>query len=592
MKKKEKSIGKQSFVKGAMILTISMALGKVLGALFKIPLGRLIGGVGMGYYGTAYELYSPLYALATAGFPIAISKLVSENMVKGRFRDVRKTHRISIPLFLPTGTTAFLIMILAIPFYTTNIIKTPESKYTMYALAPTIIFACLMSIYRGYYEGLRDMMPTAISEFIESLIKFVLGLSLAYGIVMYGINQFHSTGIVFGKECDTEEKALLAIAPFAAAGAILAIPIGAVLGFIYLVIRFRMKGDGITKKQLKEAPKSISYKRTLKKIASIALPVGLGAVIMNLATFIDVTLIQDRIANIMKSPHNAQILISEYGNLIDENIRNGSEGDRTHTYLYGCFSFASTIMMLIPAVTQAFGISALPSVTAAWASGSKRILKKNIEVVLKLTTLITIPAGLGMVALSYPIMNLIYGGGKTGSEVIISASVLVLLGVGGIFASTSTPICSMLQAVGRVDLPVKLLSIGVIMKIFLNYVLVGIPQINIQGAGAGTIFCYGFVTVASLYYLSKETKIKFNLVSVLIKPLLAGTFCAVSAYVSYGLLVHIVKDKVATLIAIIIAVFVYVIALFLLRALTADDVKMMPKGEKFVKTLEKLRLIR
>ena len=234
----------------------------------------------------------------------------------------------------------------------------------------------------------------------------------------------------------------------------------------------------------------------------------------------------------------------------------------------------------------------MPSVTAAWASGSKRILKKNIEVVLKLTTLITIPAGLGMVALSYPIMNLIYGGGKTGSEVIISASVLVLLGVGGIFASTSTPICSMLQAVGRVDLPVKLLSIGVIMKIFLNYVLVGIPQINIQGAGAGTIFCYGFVTVASLYYLSKETKIKFNLVSVLIKPLLAGTFCAVSAYVSYGLLVHIVKDKVATLIAIIIAVFVYVIALFLLRALTADDVKMMPKGEKFVKTLEKLRLIR
>ncbi len=566
-----------------------MALGKVLGALFKIPLGRLVGGVGMGYYGTAYELYAPLYALATAGLPIAISKIVSENMVKGRFRDVRKTHKVSIPLFLVMGSIGFLLMISIIPFYTTNIVKAPQCKYTMYALAPTIIFACLMSIYRGYYEGLRDMMPTAISELIESLIKFVLGLSFAYGIVKYGLNEFYSNGTVFGKICENEDAAMETVIPFASAGAILAIPIGALLGFIYLLIRFRIRGDGITKSQLQESPKSISNRSTIKKLYSIALPVGLGAIIMNLATFIDVTLIQMRIYDIMKDPEKSKILLSEYGDLISQNIINA---DRTHTYLYGCFGIATTIMMLIPAVTQAFGISALPSVTAAWASGSKKTLKKNIEIVLKMTTLITIPAGLGMVALSYPIMNLAYGGGKSQNEVYIAASVLVLLGFGGIFASTSTPICSMLQAVGRVDLPVKLLSLGVIMKILLNYVLVGIPVINIQGAGAGTIFCYGFVTVAALYYLAKETKIKFDLVSVLIKPLLASIICAVSAYVSYGLMSRILQDKLSTVLAVIIAAVIYLVSLFLLRALTPSDIKMMPKGEKIVKTLEKLKLIR
>lgn len=566
-----------------------MALGKVLGALFKIPLGRLVGGVGMGYYGTAYELYAPLYALATAGLPIAISKIVSENMVKGRFRDVRKTHKVSIPLFLVMGSIGFLLMISIIPFYTTNIVKAPQCKYTMYALAPTIIFACLMSIYRGYYEGLRDMMPTAISELIESLIKFVLGLSFAYGIVKYGLNEFYSNGTVFGRICENEDAAMETVIPFASAGAILAIPIGALLGFIYLLIRFRIRGDGITKSQLQESPKSISNRSTIKKLYSIALPVGLGAIIMNLATFIDVTLIQMRIYDIMKDPEKSKILLSEYGDLISQNIINA---DRTHTYLYGCFGIATTIMMLIPAVTQAFGISALPSVTAAWASGSKKTLKKNIEIVLKMTTLITIPAGLGMVALSYPIMNLAYGGGKSQNEVYIAASVLVLLGFGGIFASTSTPICSMLQAVGRVDLPVKLLSLGVIMKILLNYVLVGIPVINIQGAGAGTIFCYGFVTVAALYYLAKETKIKFDLISVLIKPLLASIICAVSAYVSYGLMSRILQDKLSTVLAVIIAAVIYLVSLFLLRALTPSDIKMMPKGEKIVKTLEKLKLIR
>ena len=130
------------------------------------------------------------------------------------------------------------------------------------------------------------------------------------------------------------------------------------------------------------------------------------------------------------------------------------------------------------------------------------------------------------------------------------------------------------------------------MKILLNYILVGIPVINIQGAGAGTIFCYGFVTIAALYYLSKETKIRFNLVSVLIKPLLAGIICAVSAYVSYELMSKVLQDRLSTVLAVIIASIIYLISLFLLRALPPSDVKMLPKGDIIVKTLAKLKLIR
>ena len=151
-------------------------------------------------------------------------------------------------------------------------------------------------------------------------------------------------------------------------------------------------------------------------------------------------------------------------------------------------------MMLIPAITQTFGISALPSVTRAWTEGSPKKIKASIESVIRITMLVTIPAGLGLSVMAKPIMSLLYSDGGNTATVDTAASVLVILGIAAIFTSTSTPLCSMLQAVGRVDLPVKLLSVGVIIKIILNYTLVGIPAINIQGAGVGTLVCYVFIT--------------------------------------------------------------------------------------------------
>ena len=241
-------------------------------------------------------------------------------------------------------------------------------------------------------------------------------------------------------------------------------------------------------------------------------------------------------------------------------------------------------MMIIPAITQTFGISALPTVTAAWTSGVHKELKKSVEAVLRISALFTIPAGLGIAFLSQPILNLLYG--SSPNEVTIAAPVLVVMGFGAIFSAISTPLCSMLQAVGRVDLPVKLLTIGLAVKVLLNYTLVGIPEVNIQGASAGTLVCYAFVTVAALFFLCRETKIIPNFVSVFLKPLLAGLLCAVAAYASQGLLALVINAKIATLIAICLAVLVYIIALFALRAINKDDVLMLPKVKKLQKYLK------
>ncbi len=585
MNEKAATRTKQSFLHGALILSISMAVVKIMGALFKINLAGILTAEGNGYFSSAYELYNPLAALATAGFPIAISRMVSENIAKGRFRDVRRIHRVSIPIFFLTGSLGVIAMILSTFIYG-KAVNATEVNYATFALAPTILFVCLMSIYRGYYEGLRNMTPTAISEIIEAVCKLFLGLGLAYGVIAYGMHEYKIHGTVFGKAYQTEELARNATLPFAAAGGILGISIGALTGFLYLLIRFKTKGDGITRQELVHAPKARPYSRIVKSLIRIAVPVGLGAVIMNLAGFIDSTLVLRRLNDIMSN--NPLALLNSYSGLISEDIV--SRG-KVHVFLFGCYSYSLTIIMLISGITQVFSISALPSVTSAWAEGNFKKLKDNMEVVLRVTTLVTIPSGLGLVALAHPIMNLLYGQQCTPSEVNIASSVLIMLAVGTIFASTSTPICSMLQAVGRVDLPVKLLAIGMTIKIIINYILVGIPQINIQGAGVGTLACYLFVTVVALYHLCKETQMIPNFVSVFIKPLLAGIACALAAYLSCDILSHFISQNIATILAIFIAIIVYIIALFLFKAITTKDILSLPKGDKIVRVLKKRKLL-
>jgi len=164
---------KQSFLHGALILTLSILIVKVVGMLFKVPLNWIITEEGMGYFGTAYNFYGPIFSLATAGFPIAISKMVSESYTRGDFRDIRQIHKASIPIFLFTGIVGTSVMIFGSKAYV-DVVNNPLSRYSMIALAPAILFSCLSSIYRGYYEGLRNMYPTAISEVLEALGKLFL----------------------------------------------------------------------------------------------------------------------------------------------------------------------------------------------------------------------------------------------------------------------------------------------------------------------------------------------------------------------------------------------------------------------------------
>ncbi|MBQ2676348.1 MAG: polysaccharide biosynthesis protein [Clostridia bacterium] len=589
----EKTRKQHNFLHGALILVIATALVKVIGAIFRIPLGKLLGGEGMGYYSSAYDLYAPIYTIAMAGLPIAISKLVAEAVAQNRFKDAKSLLRVAQRTFFITGLAGFmLISLIAYPF-AVYINKNFGALYSVLVIAPSMLFCCIMACYRGYYEGLKNMYPTAISQVIEALCKLIFGFGFAYVIMQIGMSQYNDSGAVFGQVITaTGEEGIKAaqgvILPFASAGAIGGVTLGTIIGAIYLLISHKSKGDGITAAEIEASPEPYADRENFKTLMKFALPVVLGALAQNLASIIDLITVQGQLNNAMGI--SAQTVIQSHGSAL-LNV----EADKIPTFLYGCYKgFAYSFYNLVPTVTSVIGISVLPNLAAAWYEKNKQAVKFNIESVLRMTTLIAAPMGLGIAVLSNPILTIFFS--DRPDEVIVSADLLFWLAIAGIFAGIAMPITSMLQAIGKQKVPVVNILIGLGAKIILNAALVVIPEINILGAAISTVVCYVLIVVLNIISLAKHSGVMPNLWTTLGKPFTSAILCAISAFAVYGLASNWLGAGrmgmiLSTGISVVVAVIVFCVVLFCLKTITKDDVKLLPKGEKIAKVLEKFKVL-
>ncbi len=578
---KENARPKQSFLKGALVLSLAALIVKLIGAVFKIPLANILGGDGMGYYTTAYDMYMPIYVLSNAGLPVAVSRAVAECTSTGRFRDARRVLKLSNLIFFTTGLIGMLIMFIGADWFV-NYIKNPGAYLAVMMMAPTVFFVCLTCSFRGYYEGLQNMVPTALSQVVEAVVKLVLGLGLSMGIYNFGMNSFETTGMVFGKVAESLEAAKLIVLQYAAAGAIAGVGLGSLGAAFAIYLRHKIKGDKITREEL-TLPQIDTPRRTLaKRIITFAIPVALGSCVSQLSNVIDLFTIMRRLHDAVAI--NAGAILSMYDGAIPA----------THAlsdipnYLNGSYKgLAVTLYNLLPTFTVAMGVSALPAVTVAWERKDQLALKTNVESALRATLILAVPAGLSMALLSEDILMLLFG--SRPDEVMIAAPLLFYLGIAVIFSATCSPVNSMLQATGHTYVPLIIMACCSFVKIGLNYVLVGIPEINIRGAAISTLVCYMLIMTISVICLLRITKIKANYTSIFIKPTIGGVLCALSAYFSCRLFEGILpSENLATIGAIVVGVAVYVIVMVLIRGLEESDVLMLPKGEKLLKIYNKL----
>lgn len=571
----------QSFLQGSFILLLSTAIVKIIGALFRIPLGNLMddAGVGMGYYSVAYDLYLPIYSLAMAGLPIAISRMVAENIAKKRYKDVLQTLKVTRKAFWVTGTVSFLLMCaIAYPFaYFT---KSIDALPAIFCIVPSLIFCSIMSTYRGYYEGFSNMYPTAFSSVIEALGKLILGYGMAWLVITY------TGSLIYG-----------------AAAALLGITLGTAFGALYLVIKYRREPQSWTNEQWLASPEPNSARETLKMLIAIAVPVVLGSMVTYVTGFIDVIMVKSQLAHVIEN--NYAYFHATYPELIANCIKQiveESKGaineaavlanpaeiqEQLSTALYGCYKgYAYSIYNLIPVMTSVLGISALPVLATSWTQNDKEAIKKNVESMLRTTVLIAFPAGLGMATLAKPILSLLYSNHSTVADV--ATPLLTVLGIAAAFAGISIPVTNMLQAIGRQKIPVRNMAVGAVLKIIINFILVGNYRINMLGAPIGTLCCYIFIAVANFICLVKYSGVMPNIISTIIKPLIATVLCCAAAFgVSKA-----TNGNMGTMLAIFAAVVVYLMALALLKAIERDDILSMPAGEKIAGILTKLRVIR
>ncbi len=585
---------KQNILGGAMVLVVATALVKIIGAVYKIPLTGIIGTLGRGYFAAAYNIYTPIYAISMAGLPVAVSAIVSKNAALGKYRDVKQVLKITFPLFLCLGLLGTGALMLAAKPYVVSV-SSEFALYSVLAIAPSILFCCVMSTYRGYYEGLSNMYPTAISQVIESLGKLIFGLVFANIMLNYANEQIALNGSVLGFVVEKEADKAIAYA-LSAAGAILGVTLGTVLGAIYTILRHTLKKDGISKEMLINSPAAQNNKSILKELVKIAVPTAASSLVLNITNFIDSAMIQARLESVVDK--NYDIIMGIYGESI-----NAAEiaRENIHTFLYGAYDTTLDFRNLVPTIMMTLGVSAIPVISAAVAKKEFDTVNSNVNTVFRMTMLIALPAGAGFFALSEPILALLYTGTENQNGIAVAAPVLGLYGLMMAILTLSSPLTNMLQAIGRADVPAKALALGCVFKIGLNYILIGIPQINIKGAVFGTAVFYLICIIYNFTVLKKETGVHIDIKTVLVKPLIGALLCGGSAYGAYRVLGSLLNfgdplsrlngQSLACIASVGVAVVIYAIFILFSKTLVKNDILMLPKGEKIAKILEKYKLI-
>ena len=529
------------FLKGAAVLGIAGAVVKILGAFYRIPLGNILGTEGMGYYQTAYPLYVLLLTISTAGFPVAIAKLVSEKRALKNYKGAHKVFRVAfIGLF--TGGLLTSLFVLFNGKRIVNALGNPNAYFALMGLVPALFFVPMMSSMRGFFQGHQEMKPTAMSQIGEQFFRVVLGLVFTYKFLDMGMAA-------------------------AAGGASLGGSIGAISGtLIMFTIYLRRKKDldEELKLSIGEEESAIDIG---KELLIIAIPITIGSAIVPIMNTIDTVLVLKRLQSIGYTKELANDL---YGQLT---------------------GFAQTLVNLPQVFSTALGVSLVPAISQANAIKSKKDIESMSTSGIRITLLIGLPCALGLFVLAEPIINLLYF--RNPAETIASiGELLAILSFSVIFLTLVQSLTAILQGLGKPLIPVVNLLIGAMVKVVLTYSLTAIPSINIKGAAISTVVAYFIAAALDLFAVKKHANIDFDIRETFINPLISTIGMAVVAFLGHRLFVGLVGSRLATVIAIGLAGICYVVLLFATKSITYDDFKLLPGGEKLGKKLVEKNILK
>lgn len=540
MAKEKRAIKKETFMQGVVTIMFSQILIKVLGLIYTLYLTNRdgFGDAGNAIYASGYQIYALLLTVSSIGVPNAISKLVSERLAVGDNKGANRIFKVALVTFGTLGAIGSMLLFFGAHVIAYSWTQIPESELTLVALAPAIFFVSISSVFRGYFNGRRTLKITARAQTLEQIFKTIFTI----GIVEI---------VAYATSTSTEMMA---------AGANVATTLATFSSFAYLFMYYRLKRKEIGNEiQSSTNYKYENVKTIVKNILMVSIPLTLSSIMTSFNKNID----SFTVKRILSTYMPADIATKLYGQLSGK---------------------VDTVTNLPLAINIAFATALVPAISAAKAKNDRESATKRTSFSLLTSMLIGLPCVAGMIVFAQPILNLLYPKANQG------ALLLQLISVSVIFSILDQTINGALQGFGKVMVPATALGIGCLVKLVLNIILLKIPFFNIYGAAIGSIACHAVAFTIVFNVLKKYVKLDLPFNKFVIKPAIATAIMAICSYTLYLLMDRIISGRLATIIAMLFAVVIYLAAVVALKIYNKEDIYMLPKGDKIYKFLEKTKI--
>ena len=551
----DQPIKKQTFLQGTAVLAMATVLVKLMGFLFKVPLNNIIGEDGFGYFNTAYDVYNVLLMISTTGLPVAMSRMISQAQTLGNHAQIKRIYRTSLYVFLTIGMVGSLGMLFFCRQLSVMVTTNENSWAAIAALAPCVLLICLVSAYRGFFQGQSNMTPTSVSQIFEAVTRLVVGLGLAWLVMkLTGEAYVRMQGIVLASGETAQDYGDITLA---AGGAILGVTLGSLISVVYLHHKFRQSnqilslGGGTAK----------STRSTMKELLSIAVPITLGSAGLQIINLFDTMIYMRRLTGALQWT---------------EKMADSAKG---------VYNFCQTVFALPCSFIPTITIAVIPAITASLTRKDLAEAKATSESSVRTMALIAMPCAAGLFVMAEPVIRLLCST-YTEDKIQLAATMLAILGLTVIFNSLVLLLNAIMQAHGDVVTPVVNMLIGGIIKIIVNYILVGQPNLNIVGAPIGTFICYISITALDLIAMKRHISARPAIFKNIIRPGLASAIMGAATFMVYRVLSNAISSwKLACLLSLAFAVVLYAVLAVFLRCLTYEDCMLLPKGEKIAKIL-------
>ena len=524
---------KQNFLQGTALLAMATAIVKVIGALYKIPLNAIIGEQGFGYFNTAYEIYNVLLMISTAGLPVAMSRMISQASSLKHYAQVRRIYATARGIFLGLGITGSLLMTVFCR-QLAQFQNQPDAWAAIGFLGPCVLLICIMSTFRGFFQGQSNMLPTSISQVLEAVVKLIVGMAAA---------------IVLLKMTNS--------IPLAAGGAILGVTMSCLVSSVYLFSCFR-KSYGMLPETNEEVS---SYGATIRGLLIIAVPITIGSAGLQILTMLETKIYMGRLLGLGYSQAEADTMRGIYG-------------------------MAQTIFNMPCSFITPITISIIPAITAQLTLCNDEEARNTEESAARITGLISMPCAFGLAVMAEPVTALL--GGYSGEKLVLATKLMTVLGVSIMFNAVVLLTTAILQAHGRAGRPVVNMFVGGLLKLGAVYILTGNPAFGILGTPIGTLACYLAICFLNIYSIRQLLPQHPAILRNLVRPFLAAAIMGVLTWLTHAGLKTLGFDSRLILCGapIAVGVLVYCVAAVKLKVVTHSDCLLLPKGEKIAKLLK------